>query len=332
MTKITPMTHRARMEKCLSGEKTDRTPVALWRHFPVADQDPVQFARSTLEFQESFNFDFVKITPASSYCLVDWGVQTEWRGNPEGTRDFTRRVVRTPEDWTKLQLLDPLRGNLASTLDAIRLIRKNLPADTPIIQTIFNPLSQAKNLAGQDVMLDHLRNYPEYLKIGLQTILQSTLDFIESLKEVGMDGIFYAVQHAQPRFLSREEFDSFSRLDDLQLLKACDFGWLNVIHLHGDSVFFDAVCDYPAQILNWHDRETGVSIADGMKSFPGLVCGGLSRDSAMLLGTPDYVHEQAKDAIEQSGGTRFILGTGCVLMTTTPNVNIHTAVESAKKG
>lgn len=332
MTKSTLLTHRTRLEKCLSGDKTDLTPVALWRHFPVADQDPFQFARSTLEFQEWYDFDFVKITPASSYCLVDWGGQSEWKGNPEGTRDFSRRVIHTPEDWVRLNLLDPRKGSLASTLESIQLIKKNLPPETPIIQTIFNPLAQAKNLAGQELLLDHIHNYPDLVQIGLRTILDSTLDFIEQLIEVGVDGIFYAIQHAQPRFLSREEFNLFSRNDDLQLLAACDFGWLNVIHLHGDSVFFDAVLDYPAQILNWHDRETGVSIKKGLESFAGSVCGGISRDAAMLLGSPAYVRQQANDAIEQSGGTRLILGTGCVLMTTTPGINIHTAVETARKG
>ncbi len=326
------MTHRTRLEKCLSGDETDHPPVALWRHFPVADQDPHNFARSTVEFQQRFEFDFVKITPASSYCLVDWGVETEWKGNPEGTRDFSRRVIQSPEDWIKLQPLDPRKGTLTATLESIQLIRKNLPAETPIIQTIFNPLSQAKNLAGQDVMLNHLHNHPDLLKIGLQTILQSTLDFIEELKTVNVDGIFYAIQHAQPRFLTLEEFNTCSRIDDLHILESCNSYWLNVIHLHGDSVFFDAVSDYPAQILNWHDRETGVSIQDGINKFAGTVCGGLSRDATMLLGSPGLVRQQAQDAIEQSGGRRFILGTGCVLMTTTPEINIHTAIETAREG
>jgi hypothetical protein len=32
--------HRERMQAVLAGQKPDRTPVALWRHFPVDDQEP----------------------------------------------------------------------------------------------------------------------------------------------------------------------------------------------------------------------------------------------------------------------------------------------------
>ena len=37
-------THRTRLETCLSGVQPDRTPVALWRHFPVDDQTPAGLA------------------------------------------------------------------------------------------------------------------------------------------------------------------------------------------------------------------------------------------------------------------------------------------------
>ncbi|HBY07699.1 MAG TPA: uroporphyrinogen decarboxylase, partial [Chloroflexi bacterium] len=73
-------THRQRLETCLSGQIPDRTPVALWRHFPVDDQTPAGLAAATLNFQHNFDFDLVKVTPSSSFCLRDWGIGDEWRG------------------------------------------------------------------------------------------------------------------------------------------------------------------------------------------------------------------------------------------------------------
>ena len=60
-------THRERIQACLNGETPDRTPIALWRHFPVDDQDPETLAASTLHFQNTYDFDIVKVTPASSF-------------------------------------------------------------------------------------------------------------------------------------------------------------------------------------------------------------------------------------------------------------------------
>jgi hypothetical protein len=46
------LTHRERLKACLADELTlDRPPVALWRHFPVDDQDPETLAAATLDYQ-----------------------------------------------------------------------------------------------------------------------------------------------------------------------------------------------------------------------------------------------------------------------------------------
>ena len=44
------MTRRERLAAALRGEPVDRPPVALWRHFPVDDQDPEQRAQSGAAF------------------------------------------------------------------------------------------------------------------------------------------------------------------------------------------------------------------------------------------------------------------------------------------
>ncbi len=140
-------THRERIQTCLAGEIPDRTPVALWRHFPVDDQSPSNLAAAQIAFQRTFDFDLVKVTPASSFCLRDWGAEDVWLGATEGTRSYTNHVISRPQDWESLRDLDPGAPHLAGQLDCVRLIRQGLGPDVPIIQTIFNPLAQAKNLA-----------------------------------------------------------------------------------------------------------------------------------------------------------------------------------------
>ena len=86
---MSTMTKRERLEAAIRGEATDRVPVALWRHFPGDDYRPEDLAASTVGFQRRYDFDFVKVTPASSFSVADWGVRDEWRGNEEGTRVYT---------------------------------------------------------------------------------------------------------------------------------------------------------------------------------------------------------------------------------------------------
>jgi uroporphyrinogen decarboxylase len=324
------ITHRSRIENCLAGASLDRVPVALWRHFPVDDQAAGTLAAATLNYQRTFDMDLVKVTPQSSFCLLDWGIRQEWQGMPEGTYTYTQRVIQNPEDWSRLTPLDPSRGRLGQQLECLKLLSGALGHDTPFIQTIFNPLSQAKNLAGGDTLMFHLRRYPDALHAGLQTIVESTRRFIEAAKSTGISGIFYAVQHAQFGLLGQAEYREFGRTYDLQVLEASQDLWLNMLHLHGTQVMFDEFVDYPIQVINWHDKETSPSLAGGKSLFPGVVCGGLRRHQTLLLGTPQQVTEEARQAIEESQGQRHILGTGCVAYTTVPYGNILAARQAVE--
>ncbi len=317
------MTKEERLRAAIRGDQLDRPPVALWRHFPGDDYRPQDLSRATVAFQRRYDFDFVKVTPASSFCLADWGARDRWVGNLEGTREYTYRPIQSPDDWRKLQVLDPTQGGLGAQLQCLRLIAEELGGETPFIQTIFSPLAQAKNLVGRENLLVHLRRYPEALHAGLQTITQSIVHFIEAVIETGAAGVFYAVQHAQYSLLNEEEYLTFGAPYDEQALKPAKSLWLNVLHLHGADVMFDLLADYPVQVINWHDRETKPTLAEAQKRFEGAVCGGIQQWEVMVRGDPDDARAQAADSIKQTDGRRFILGTGCVTPIVAPDSNIR---------
>lgn len=326
-------THRERMTACLEGELLDRPPVALWRHWPVDDQSPETLAAATLNFQQVFDFDLVKVTPASSFCIRDWGMEDEWMGDSEGTRRYTKRVISEPDDWSRLKVLNPHSGHLARQLECLRILRRELGTEVPILQTVFNPLAQAKNLAGGAQLVVHLRQYPEAVLKGLEIAAESTRRFVEAALETGIDGIFYAVQHAQAGLLTIEEYAAFGLALDKKVLHPTPELWCNILHLHGQDVYFDLVTDYASLfssplIVNWHDRETPPTLAEAQSRCGGVVCGGLSRET-LVLGTQARVREEAQDAIAQTDGKQFLLSTGCVVPTIAPYGNILAARESA---
>jgi len=322
-------THRERIQTCLNGEQPDRTPIALWRHFPVDDQNPEILAASTLHFQNTYDFDIVKVTPASSFAVKDWGVEDQWMGDSEGSRRYTKRAINDPRDWENLTALDPTSPHLAGQLDCLRLIRQNLSPQTPLIQTIFNPLSQAKNLAGNDLLLAHLREQPDAVMKGLETIAKTTAKFIEAVRDIGVDGIFYAAQHAQGNLMSLDEYKTLGLPHDQTVLEATEGLWCNMLHLHGKDVYFSLLRFYDFQIVNWHDRETFPSLAEAQSLFKGALCGGLRQDT-LVLEERAKVKEEAADAIQQTGGKRFILGTGCVVPITASHGNLVAARRSVE--
>jgi uroporphyrinogen decarboxylase len=337
------LTQRERLQACLSGSSSlDHPPVALWRHFPVDDQDPGTLAAATLDFQRHYDFDLVKVTPASSFSIKDWGAEDVWEGHTEGTRRYTRRVVQKPQDWENLPVLDPHKAaHLAGQIECLRMVRSALGPEPPLLQTIFSPLAQAKNLSGGDLLVTHLRLYPNAVMKGLQTIAETTRRFVEAAMRTGIDGVFYAVQHAQAGLLTREEYRAFGLPNDIRTLEPARELWCNVLHLHGRDIYFELVPSFNALfrsplIVNWHDRETYPSLAEAQTSeilktleVPPVFCGGISQNT-IVYGDNQQVRQEAANALEQTNRHRFMLGTGCVVPVIAPHGNILAARKSVE--
>ncbi|MGD2162650.1 MAG: uroporphyrinogen decarboxylase family protein, partial [Anaerolineales bacterium] len=237
------------------------------------------------------------------------------------------RVIDASSDWRKLAVLDPHKGALGEQLKSLSILRDLVGDEVPIIQTIFSPLSQAKNLAGQDRMMQHLHEEPTDFEIGLETITRSTIDFVEAVLNTGVDGIFYAIQHASYQFFDDQAYARFGSPYDLEILEAAEAGWLNVLHLHGKAIMFDLATSYPVQVVNWHDREVEPTILRGREKVAVAVCGGVSR-STLELGTPDLVRSEAEETLGTLEKRGVVLGTGCVTSTIAPRTNIE-ALRSA---
>lgn len=324
---MTNWSKRKRLEAAIAGEPTDRVPVALWRHWPGDDQDAQALAAAHLKWQHDYDWDLLKVGPASSFAIADWGVEDKWVGSLEGTREYTKRAVGRPSDWAALPPLDPAKGMLATQIEALRLVGEDVHNSVPFIATIFSPLAQAKNLAGEQTMLAHMRQDPDSFRRGMETMTETTLRYIEAAKKTGISGIFYAVQHARYPLLSREEFQTWARPYDLRILEAVSDLWCNMVHVHSTDIMFDLAADYPAQFINWHDRETAVSLADGLEQIKGAASGGVSRWS-LHEESPEKALAEAAEAVAETNGRRLLLGTGCVAMITTPTRNIRALRES----
>jgi uroporphyrinogen decarboxylase len=214
-------------------------------------------------------------------------------------------------------------GVLGRELKALQLIREGVGRDVHVLQTIFSPLTIAQKLSG-DLWLTDLRQHPADLHAGLRTLVETTAAFAQASLEAGADGIFFATQLATREFLTEEEYREFGvRYDQTVLDAVRPRADLVLVHVHGVSIFFDLMADYPAHILNWHDRRTPPPLAEGKARFKGAVLGGINEWDVLLRGTPADVTAQARDAIQQTGGRRVIIGAGCVIPITTPEANIR---------
>ena len=220
----------------LTGEPAPVCPVFAHRHHPAADQDGERLAEATVAWQTRFDFDLVKLTPASTWQIRDYGVEDA--PDPDdalGRRRITRRVVTAPEDWLHLPRLDPGRGFAAEILRAAALVRWALPG-MPVVATVYSPAAQAAKLAEPDCLVDHVREAPEAVAVGLRTITANTVRLIGALADTGIDGVFLAVQNARATAFTEAAYAGFGLPGDRASLEEVLDLPFNILHLHGDGV------------------------------------------------------------------------------------------------
>lgn len=289
-------------------------------------------AARVVAFQDKFDFDFVKVTPASGYPAEMYGATFRDGRNREGTRAYITRPVNALGDWEKIAPLDATNPVFVRELAALELIREKLGGSVPILQTIFSPLNSAHNLAGERMFAD-LRERPDVLHRALRALTETTARFaVESLR-AGADSIFFATQMATRQYLTEEEFREFGEPYDLQVLDAMraakpDF---ILLHIHGMDIYFDLLARWPVLAINWHDRRTAPSLKEARARFKGALVGGINEWDTLAAKSRDEGIAEVRDAIAQTSGRGFILGAGCVIPVDTPEENIRAVVETTRK-
>ncbi len=317
------MTKRARIKAALAGEKVDRVPVGFWRHWPGDDQKPDSLALVALDFQHRYDLDFIKVPVSSVYCVEDYGVTHTYNGSYMGDREYLERVVKRVEDWDHIHPLDVHKGTYGWSLEALRMIIEQKEADTPVIFTMFNPLSMAAYLAGDETLLVHLRSEPQRVLRALDALAETSARFVRAALAEGCDGVFLSTRFASYELMNEEEYRRFGRPGDTAVLAAAsEGGWFNVLHLHGQHPMFIPLSDYSVQAVNWHDRAAWPGLAEGGKLVGHAVMGGVEQFKTLHLGSAEEVNAQVHDAIEQTRGLRLIVTTGCTYPLGVPHSNL----------
>lgn len=246
--------------------------LALWRHHPVSDQTGRALARRTVAYQHRFQFDLVKVMSPGNWQAVCYGAVDAWKGDRLGRREITLPAIEGPESWAFLPDFPtrPLPAMLEETLTACRLIRRDIP-DTPIYATVYSPISQAIQVAGWAAFERHRRMYPETVEAGLRQITRNTLFTLECLRETGVQGVFYVMQHVQELLLPSAQYRHLGTLhDEACLARATDLFADTLVHLHGESVYWPIPRPVPGIRLHVGRHPTNPT-PDAFRTNHGLV-------------------------------------------------------------
>jgi uroporphyrinogen decarboxylase len=323
------MSRWERVEAALAGAAVDRPPVSLWHHFPEQDQTAEALANSTRAWQERYDSDFIKFMPPGDYATIDWGLTSAYQGSDSGTRETTHYPVTTADDWRRIAPIPVDRGMHREVIEAARLTNEQLGGTVPLLQTIFSPLTIAMKLSDGRV-LDHLRERPDVVHEALAAITTVTRAMTATTLERGASGVFFATQCATTDLMTVPEYEEFGARYDRQVLDAASASRFTMLHIHGENIMFDALMTYPVHAINWHDRRTTPTLAEGTRRSGKCAIGGI-HEHAIATMTPDEAAAQARDAIAATGGRHVMIGPGCVIPITTPPATIAAVIRAVRE-
>jgi uroporphyrinogen decarboxylase len=320
----------------LRGQAVDRPPVSFWGHFYHRESSARDLVDATVEFQRQYHWDWVKLNPRKHYHVEPWGVTYRYSGRPNEKPVLESWPVRAGDDWTAIREQPHGQGALGEQLEAVRSLRKRLPPDVPMIETLFTPLAVLGEMVKQPADLRaHLTSHGDAVRAALEAVTRTFETFARSVLEAGADGIYLAtVDWASRDLLSADEYRTWARPYDLRILAAASGAPFNVLHVCKRNNLLSELADYPVSAFSWDATDpTNLTLTAAMSRLPAALMGGLSFDSSLEKPDPGRFVAQYRQGLEQTGGRRWLVAPGCSIPPAASAANleaVRAAVESTR--
>lgn len=289
------MTKMQRFMAAIQGEPVDHLPVSVWLHFASEHLSAEETARAHIRYFTTYDWDYMKAMNDYRYPL------------PSG------ETITNPSELTAFRPLPMTEPAFAKQLSCLRRIRSELGPDVPIVETLFNPLQTLVRAAGanaaQVVFAD-----PPAGRAALEAMTQTLIDYVQSLKKIGVTGLFYSVNGAsrpESGGLTDAQFDEFVKPYDLRILKVAQ-GLVRVGHIHGFDLLFERTLSYPVEAFSWSHHHTHPSLAEARKLTNAALIGGID-EVAISKQSVTEIEAGIKDAVREAGGRKLLIGPGCTV-------------------
>lgn len=339
------LSKRERVEAALQGKPIDRVPVAAWRHFIPEERQPDTLAAASLRHFHEFDWDWLKVNPRATYYAEAWGNRYDYSHYDSVLPRLIDGPLESPQDLEKLRPVSPTGGVLGEQLELVRLIRAGI-GGAHFVQTVFSPLSVLAFLVarpqthGIDAAVEaqyagvraYIHANPQAAHAALKNIADTLALYAAAAVDAGASGIFFAiVKLARQAVLTRAEYAEFGEPYDLRVLRGVQGAPFNLLHICGPEVYFDIVEHYPVHAVNWASIGQGNPDLAAARTRTGqALIGGVDELGALQTGAPEQVIAEAHNAIEETGGIRFLLAPGCGTSPDAPAANLHALRRAAE--
>ena len=289
---------RERMLQWLEGKS--RTGLYTCGFFPsFAEPHRVGSAAATkhLEYFRYTDMDFVKIQYEQDYNPVDF--------------------IKKPSDWSKLKpnKLDFYEPQLVTVREIVKAAKK----DALIIMTIYSPFMWAGQTSTYTTLSQASSRRSRSGKEGSNTLVESQMLFVTACIDIGVDGFYMSTQGSDSgQYKDSKIFREYIKPADLVAMREvsskCPFNILHVCDYVSPYENYDAVLDYPGQVVNCSTHLVDKTLAwkEVHSLFKRPLMGGLDRKGVLATGSMEQIGEEVKKVLANAPD-QFILGADCTV-------------------
>jgi uroporphyrinogen decarboxylase len=309
-----PMSKKERFRAAIAGEEVDHPPVSVWLHLASEHLPGAEAARLHLAYYRAYDWDFLKVMHDYRFPL------------PEGLAE-----IHSDRELELFEPLDLQAENFKNQLELYAALLPELGGEVPLVETLFDPLQTLVRAGGVSVR-KVIFDSPKAGHQALEAVTQSLVNYIQELKNRGVDGLFYsingAVHHAAGGFTDavwQEFVDPYNR----RILKAAE-GMLRVAHVHGFDLAIERVLDYPVEAWSWSHHNSAPSLAAMRKLTNACLFGGIN-EMEIAHQTESELRRDIANAAEEAGVRKLVIGPGCTVPPDTASHLLRTARQAARE-
>jgi len=331
---MTQYSKKERWQMTLQGQIADRPPVTAYRHFPKIEGNPDELAATMIDWQEKYDWDFIKIHPAAVYMQEVWGDRFDF-----GTylQEVFPQKIGNEHKEINLAIFERKSADnkyLQEQVKVIKLIQDHFKGKIPVLQTLFTPLQVISGIFDCQFVRRHfaasrddnkiftiIKEHRAELLEALENITQTYITYWKTIHNVGADGLFYAgVSWARDGFMQLEEWQAFIEHFDKEFLQEVkkDGGTI-IYHTCGIRSNPQRFADFPIDILHWDQgAENNPSLKEGRKFLGKIIpMGGVDE---MIFGNnaEEKIAQLTRKCVEENKDIPYVLAPYC-------SVSVHSS-------
>ncbi|MDT8437567.1 MAG: uroporphyrinogen decarboxylase [Wenzhouxiangellaceae bacterium] len=346
---MTNSLHDSRFLRALRREPVDRTPIWLMRQagrylpeymktraqagdFMTLASTPELACEVTLQPIRRYGFDAAILFSDILMLPHEMGLGL---GFTPGEGPKFERTVRSRAEIEALPRLDPNQAT-GYVMDAVRLIRRDLPADTPLIGFAGSPWTVATYMieGGSSRDFKHAKKLllaePELAGQLIDHLADSTADYLLAQVEAGADALM--VFDSWGGALSPDLFETFSLAGMRRIVervRAAAPAIPVILFAKGCGSQLEKLADTGCQGLglDWTTR-----LRDGRARVGDRVALQGNLDPAVLTTTPEVVAREARKVLADFGpGSGHIFNLGHGITPDVPPEHVEVLVETVRE-